>query len=77
MNDLWRFIITIILIPLVGGIWNYFMGERKSLKSDLIELKKELEGYKKREMEMSRLIYENLDMINQLQREIRNLKDNK
>jgi predicted ribosome quality control (RQC) complex YloA/Tae2 family protein len=75
MNDFWRFIITIILIPLVGGIWNYFNGERKSMKAEIQEMKKELEGYKKREREMSVLIYEHLDMINRLQQEIRLLKD--
>jgi predicted ribosome quality control (RQC) complex YloA/Tae2 family protein len=75
MNDFWRFIITIILIPLVGGIWNYFNGERKSMKAEIQEMKKELDGYKKREREMSVLIYEHLDMINQLQQEIRLLKD--
>lgn len=55
--------------------------DRASLKEDIAELKKdnealktELEKYKKREMEMSKLIYEHLDRIDQLQREVRELR---
>jgi len=95
VNEQWRWILTIILIPLCQGLWTHYMSRTREKKEDLRELveslmkdrgflqtevqelKKELELYKKKEHEMSLLMYESLSKINDLSQELKILKHEK
>lgn len=78
----WQWIITIILIPFFQWLWSLKKEKRNELK-EIVELLKEDNKYlkgevadcRKRDEERDRILYENMDTIEEMKRQIKKLQN--